>query len=142
VDAVMTLDLKARKLTDPDLEGQHLSAHRGLLSSSGSAWSASPTDTDSNQRQVMSRPSPFRAKIIASTGADGEEPPPPFLQNRKPGYSLGSTYPISSSKHRSEIGHAAPASLTRRVVYLSRSQYQTLRYCKQLKPFCSSNGTT
>ena len=30
LEAVMSIDLKARKLTDPDLEGQHLTARRGL----------------------------------------------------------------------------------------------------------------
>ena len=30
LEAVMTLDLTARKLTDPNLEGQQLTARRGL----------------------------------------------------------------------------------------------------------------
>jgi hypothetical protein len=51
LEAVMTLDLKTRKLTDPDLEGQHLTAQRVLRSgSSGSGWSAFSTRTATNVR--------------------------------------------------------------------------------------------
>ena len=50
LEAVMSIDLRARKLTDPDLEGQHLSARRALRGSSGSGWSVSPTRTAMNVR--------------------------------------------------------------------------------------------
>jgi len=51
LEAVMTLDLKTRKLTGPDLEGQHLTAQRVLRSSSsGSGWSAFSTRTATNVR--------------------------------------------------------------------------------------------
>ncbi|MGP8152342.1 MAG: IS1634 family transposase [Acidimicrobiales bacterium] len=69
LEAVMTLDLKARKLTDPDLEGQHLSARRGLRELERIRM-VRFSDTDGNQRQVVTRPSPFQAEILAALGVD------------------------------------------------------------------------
>ena len=69
LEAVMTLDLKARKLTDPDLEGQHLSARRALRELERIRM-VRFSDTDGNQRQVVTRPSPFQAEILAALGVD------------------------------------------------------------------------
>jgi len=69
LEAVMTLDLKARKLTDPDLEGQHLSARRGLRELERIRM-VRFSDADGNQRQVVTRPSPFQAEILAALGVD------------------------------------------------------------------------
>jgi hypothetical protein len=69
LEAVMTLDLKARKLTDPDLEGQHLTARRALLELERVRM-VRFTDAEGNQRQVVTRPSPFQAEILASLGVD------------------------------------------------------------------------
>ena len=69
LEAVMSIDLKARKLTDPDLEGQHLSARRGLRELERIRM-VRFSDADGNQRQVVTRPSPFQAEILAALGVD------------------------------------------------------------------------
>ena len=69
LEAVMSIDLKARKLTDPDLEGQHLSACRALRELERIRM-VRFSDTDGNQRQVVTRPSPFQAEILAALGVD------------------------------------------------------------------------
>ena len=69
LEAVMTLDLKARKLTDPDLEGQHLSARRGLRELERIRM-VRFSDAEGNERQVVTRPSPFQAEILAALGVD------------------------------------------------------------------------
>ena len=69
LEAVMTLDLKARKLTDPDLEGQHLTARRALRELERVRM-VRFTDAEGNQRQVVTRPSPFQAEILAALGVD------------------------------------------------------------------------
>jgi transposase len=69
LEAVMTLDLKARKLTDPDLEGQHLSARRALRELERIRM-VRFSDAEGNERQVVTRPSPFQAEILAALGVD------------------------------------------------------------------------
>jgi len=69
LEAVMSIDLKARKLTDPDLEGQHLTARRGLRELERIRM-VRFSDTEANQRQVVTRPSPFQAEILAALGVD------------------------------------------------------------------------
>jgi transposase len=69
LEAVMSIDLKARKLTDPDLEGQHLSACRALRELERIRM-VRFSDTDGNQRQVVTQPSPFQAEILAAFGVD------------------------------------------------------------------------
>ena len=69
LEAVMTLDLVAHKLSDPDLEGQHLTARRALRELERVRM-VRFTDADGNQRQVVTRPSPFQAKILAALGVD------------------------------------------------------------------------
>ena len=69
LEAVMSIDLKARKLTDPDLEVQHLTARRGLRELERIRM-VRFTDADGNERQVVTRPSPFQAEILAALGVD------------------------------------------------------------------------
>jgi transposase len=69
LEAVMSIDLKARKLTDPDLEGQHLSARRALRELERVRM-VRFSDADGNERQVVTRPSPFQAEILAALGVD------------------------------------------------------------------------
>jgi transposase len=69
LEAVMSIDLKARKLTDPDLEGQQLSARRALRELERIRM-VRFSDTDGNERQVVTRPSPFQAEILAAFGVD------------------------------------------------------------------------
>jgi transposase len=69
LEAVMSIDLKARKLTDPDLEGQHLTARRALRELERIRM-VRFADTDGNERQVVTRPSPFQAEILAALGVD------------------------------------------------------------------------
>ena len=69
IEAVMALDLVGAKLTDPDLEGQHLSARRALRELKRVRM-VRFSDADGNERQVVTRPSPFQAKILAALGVD------------------------------------------------------------------------
>jgi transposase len=69
IEAVMTLDLVGAKLTDPDLEGQHLTARRALRELERIRM-VRFSDTDGNQRQVVTRPSRFQAKILTALGVD------------------------------------------------------------------------
>jgi transposase len=69
LEAVMTLDLKARKLTDPDLEGQHLSARRALRELERVRM-VRFSDADGNQRHVVTRPNRFQVEILAAFGVD------------------------------------------------------------------------
>jgi transposase len=69
IEAVMAIDLAASKLTDPDLGGQQLSARRALreLERIRMIRFVDPND---NERQVITRPSPFQAKVLAALGVD------------------------------------------------------------------------
>jgi transposase len=69
LEAVMSIDLKARKLTDPDLEGQHLSARRALRELERVRM-VRFSDAEGNERQVVTRPNPFQAEILAALGVD------------------------------------------------------------------------
>ncbi len=69
LEAVMSIDLKARKLTDPDLEGQQLSARRALRELERIRM-VRFSDVEGNERQVVTRPNPFQAKILAGFGVD------------------------------------------------------------------------
>ena len=65
----MSIDMRTRELTDPDLEGQHLSARRALRELERMRMVCF-SDADGNQRQVVARPSPFQAEILAALGVD------------------------------------------------------------------------
>jgi len=67
IEAVMALDLVGAKLTDPDLEGQHLTARRCLRELERIRM-VRFTDANGDERQVVTRPSPFQAKILAALG--------------------------------------------------------------------------
>ncbi len=69
IEAVMALDLVGAKLTDPDLEGQHLTARRCLRELERIRM-VRFTDANGNERQVVTRPSPFQAKILAAISVD------------------------------------------------------------------------
>jgi hypothetical protein len=69
IEAVMALDLAQAKITDPDLNGQQLSARRALreLERIGMVRFV---DANGDERQVITRPGPFQAKILAAFGVD------------------------------------------------------------------------
>jgi transposase len=69
IEAVMALDLVGAKITDPDLEGQQLTARRALRELERIRMIRF-SDADGNERQVITRPGPFQAKILASLGVD------------------------------------------------------------------------
>jgi transposase len=69
IEAVMALDLAASKLTDPDLDGQQLSARRALRELERIRMIRF-VDGNDNERTVITRPSPFQAKILAALGVD------------------------------------------------------------------------
>ena len=69
IEAVMALDLVGAKLTDPDLEGQHLTARRCLRELERIRM-VRFTDANDNDRQVITRPGPFQAKILAAFSVD------------------------------------------------------------------------
>jgi transposase len=69
LEAVMSIDLKARKLTDPDLEGQQLTARRALCELERVRM-VRFSDADGNERQIVTQPSPFQAKILAALSVD------------------------------------------------------------------------
>ena len=69
VEAIMALDLAAAKLTDPDLDGQQLSARRALRELERIRMIRF-VDANDNERQVITRPSPFQSSILAAFGVD------------------------------------------------------------------------
>jgi transposase len=69
LEAVMTLELKARKLTDPDLEGQHFTTRRALRELERIRM-VRFSDAEGNERQVVTRSSRFQAEILATFGVD------------------------------------------------------------------------
>ena len=69
IEAVMAIDLAAAKLTDPDLGDQVLSARRALRELERVRMIRF-SDADGNERQVITRPGPFQAKILAALGVD------------------------------------------------------------------------
>ena len=69
IEAVMALDLAGAKITDPDLEGQQLSARRALRELERIRMIRF-VDANDNERQVITRPGPFQAKILAAFGVD------------------------------------------------------------------------
>ena len=69
IEAVMALDLGAAKLTDPDLGDQVLSARRALRDLERIRMIRF-VDANDNERQVITRPGPFQAKILAAFGVD------------------------------------------------------------------------
>jgi len=62
IEAVMALDLARAKITDPDLEGQQLTARRALRELERIRMIRF-VDANDNERQVITRPGPFQAKI-------------------------------------------------------------------------------
>ena len=69
IEAVMALDLAGAEITDPDLEGQQLTARRALRELERIRM-VRFSDADGNEHQVVTRPSPFQAKILAALGVD------------------------------------------------------------------------
>jgi transposase len=69
IEAVMALDLVGAKITGPDLEGQQLSARRALRELERIRMIRF-VDANDNERQVITRPGPFQAKILAAFGVD------------------------------------------------------------------------
>jgi len=69
LEAVITLDLARVKLTDPDLEGQPLTARRALRELERVRMIRF-SDANGDERQVITRPTPFQAKILAALGVD------------------------------------------------------------------------
>jgi transposase len=69
IEAVMALDLAEAKITDPDLEGQQLSARRALRELERIRMIRF-VDANDNDRQVITRPGPLQAKILAAFGVD------------------------------------------------------------------------
>ena len=69
IEAVMALDLARAKITDPDLDGQQLSARRALRELERIRMIRF-VDANGDERQVITRPGPFQAKILAAFGVD------------------------------------------------------------------------
>ena len=69
IEAVMALDLAGAKITDPDLDGQQLSARRALRELERIRMIRF-VDANGDERQVITRPGPFQAKILAALGVD------------------------------------------------------------------------
>jgi transposase len=69
IEAVMTLDLTAAKLTDPDLDGQPLSARRALRELERVRMIRF-VDSNDEERHVVTRPSTVQARILAALGVD------------------------------------------------------------------------
>ena len=69
IEAVMALDLAGAKITDPDLEGQQLTARRALRELERIRMIRF-VDVNGDERQVITRPGPFQAKILAAFGVD------------------------------------------------------------------------
>jgi transposase len=69
IEAVMALDLARAKLTDPDLEGQQLSARRALRELERIRMIRF-VDSDDEERHVFTRPGPFQSSILAAFGVD------------------------------------------------------------------------
>jgi len=70
--AEMSIDLRARKLTDPDLEGQQLTARRALRELERVRM-VRFSDAEGNERQVVTRPTPSRPR---SSTLSVPTPPP------------------------------------------------------------------
>jgi len=72
IEAVMALDLAGAKITDPDLEGQQLSARRALRELERVRM-VRFSDAEGNERQVVTRPTPSRPR---SSTLSVPTPPP------------------------------------------------------------------
>ena len=70
IEAVMAIDLAARKITDPDLGDQVLSARRRALRELERIRMIRFVDANDNDRQVITRPGPFQASILTAFGVD------------------------------------------------------------------------
>jgi transposase len=69
IEAVMTRDLEAHRLMDPDLKDQVLSPRRALRELER-IRAVRLVGADGIPRQVITRPSPLQAKILAAFGVD------------------------------------------------------------------------
>jgi transposase len=69
IEAVMVIDLAAAKLTDPDLGDQVLPARRALRELERIRM-VRFVDANGDERQVITRPGPFQAKILAAFSVD------------------------------------------------------------------------
>ncbi len=69
IEAVMAIDLAGAKLTDPDLGDQVLSARRALRELERIRM-VRFVDANGDERQVITRPGPFQAKILAAFSVD------------------------------------------------------------------------
>lgn len=69
LEAVISIDLARGNLTDPDLAGQHLSARRALRELERVRMIRF-SDGNGNDREVVTRPSPFQVEILAALGVD------------------------------------------------------------------------
>jgi len=69
IEAVMALDLAQAKITDPDLGEQILSARRALRELERIRMIRF-VDSNGEERQVVTRPNPLQAKILAAFGVD------------------------------------------------------------------------
>ena len=65
----MAIDLAGAKLTDPDLGDQVLSARRALRELERIRM-VRFVDANGDERQVITRPGPFQAKILAAFSVD------------------------------------------------------------------------
>jgi len=69
IEAVMALDLAGAKITDPDLEGQQLTARRALRELERIRMIRF-LDANDDERYVITRPGLCQAKILAAFGVD------------------------------------------------------------------------
>ncbi|MGO9557566.1 MAG: IS1634 family transposase [Acidimicrobiales bacterium] len=69
IESVISLDLARARIGDPDLDGQQLTARRALRGLER-VRIISFVDTNGDKRQVVTRPNPFQAKILAAIGVD------------------------------------------------------------------------
>jgi len=69
IESVMGLDLSAAKIADPDLDAQVLSPRRALRELERVRMIRF-TDSSGEERQIVTRPSPFQASILAGFGVD------------------------------------------------------------------------
>jgi transposase len=69
IEAVMAIDLVAKKITDPDLGDQVLSARRALRELERVRMIRF-VDSNDEERQVVTRPNPLQASILTTFGVD------------------------------------------------------------------------
>lgn len=69
IEAVMTLDLAAADVRDPDLKDQQLSARRALRELERIRQIAF-VDTNGHERHVVTKPTPFQAAILSAARVD------------------------------------------------------------------------